>query len=164
MNNGFANIEPKPSAIRVAVAAVLRENPDGSPEVLAAWRSRASVRGGVWEFPGGKIEANESAAQAARRETHEELGVDIEIVRSIGVAEDYDPTQPREHHVTVELMLAHSINGDPSEPGRTWRWIPVRELDSYAWPRANTLLIAALRKAIEDQKDCVDTGHADTPG
>ena len=57
----FTNIEPKPAPVRVAIAAVIRNAPDGTVEVLAAWRSRAAVRGGVLEFPGGKIEHGESA-------------------------------------------------------------------------------------------------------
>ncbi len=145
MPQDFTNIEPKPCPIRVAIAAVVRDGIDGRPEVLAAWRSRSSIRGGVWEFPGGKIEPDESAADAARRETHEELGIEIEIIRSVGVAEDYDPSQAREHHVSVELMLARSGAGDPTITTRPWRWMSLEELDEHPWPRANATLIAALR-------------------
>jgi len=141
----FTTIEPKPAPIRVAIAAVVREGTDGRPEVLAAWRSRASIRGGVWEFPGGKIEPDESPADAARRETAEELGIEIEVMRSIGVTEDFDPSQPREHHVAVELMLAHSRSGDPTVADRTWRWMPLAELEDHPWPRANAALITRLR-------------------
>jgi A/G-specific adenine glycosylase len=142
--------EPKPSPVRVAIAAVIRPGTDGSPEVLAAWRSRASIRGGVWEFPGGKIEPDESAADAARRETREELGIDIEVIGSIATAEDFDPSQPREHHVAVELMLARSHGGDPTVTDRIWRWMPMAELDDHPWPRANAALIAALQRGLAE--------------
>jgi mutator protein MutT len=145
MSQNVTSIEPKPAPIRVAIAAVVREGINGQPEVLAAWRSRASIRGGVWEFPGGKIEPDESAAQAAQRETREELGLDIEIIRSIGVAEDFDPSQPSEHHVTVELMLARAGNADPRTSVRTWRWMSLKELDDFPWPRANASLLANLK-------------------
>lgn len=138
-------IEPKPTPIRVAIAAVTRTGPSGELEVLAAWRSRQAVRGGVWEFPGGKIEPMESASETARRETREELGIDIEVLRAIAVAEDFDPTQPREHHVVVELLLARSINGDPTVMHRAWRWMRLDELQEHPWPKANARLIEALR-------------------
>jgi 8-oxo-dGTP diphosphatase len=146
----FANIEPKPAPIRVAIAAVLRNSPDGRTEILAAWRSRQSIRGGVWEFPGGKIETGESATETAIRETREELGIDITVLRSVGVAEDIDPTQPREHHVVVELLLARSRNGDPTVKDRAWRWIPLGELDTLPWPKANGDLIRRLQEELAE--------------
>lgn len=141
----LTNIESKPVPVRVAIAAVVRDSTDGGLEVLAAWRSRQAVRGGVWEFPGGKIESDESAAQTAQRETREELGIDIDIVRHVAVAEDFDPSQPREHHVIVELLLARSLDGDPTVMHRAWRWMRLDELDEHPWPKANARLITALR-------------------
>ncbi len=66
--------------IRVSIAAILR--PTGragldQAAVLAAWRPKDSIRGGVWELPGGKIDPGETAAQAAVREVREELDIDI---------------------------------------------------------------------------------------
>ncbi len=148
MQQQLTTPEPAPAPIRVAIAAVVRDGSDGEPEVLAAWRSRASIRGGVWEFPGGKIEQEETAADAARRETHEELGIEIEIIRSVGVAEDFDASQPREHHVSVELMLARTHTGDPTVTTRAWRWMSLKELDEHPWPRANASLIATLRRQL----------------
>jgi mutator protein MutT len=148
MKQEVTNQAPDSPPIRVAIAAVLRPGAEGQPEVLAAWRSRNSVRGGVWEFPGGKVESNESAADAARRETFEELGIEIEIVRSVAVAEDFDPTQPREHHVAVELMLASCGAAEPTTTTRAWRWMSLKELDEHRWPRANAALIAALKNQL----------------
>jgi 8-oxo-dGTP diphosphatase len=58
----------------VAVAAAVIERGDGA--FLLAQRPAGKVYAGWWEFPGGKIEAGESAAQALARELHEELGID----------------------------------------------------------------------------------------
>ena len=49
--------------IEVAVAAILETHPlqDGmAPQILAAWRPKSAIRGGVWEFPGGKQQENET--------------------------------------------------------------------------------------------------------
>ncbi|MCP4834438.1 MAG: NUDIX domain-containing protein [Phycisphaera sp.] len=133
--------------VEVAIAAILDhdlQRPDREPRILAAWRSRNAIRGGVWELPGGKIERNETAAQAAIRETREELGIDIEILASIATNEDVDEEQPREKHVRVQLLLARTLDGDPTISDRPWKWIPLGELAEHPWPRANIGLNGAL--------------------
>jgi 8-oxo-dGTP diphosphatase len=59
----------------VEVAAAVIERPDGS--FLLAQRPAGKVYAGWWEFPGGKVEAGESAERALARELHEELGIDV---------------------------------------------------------------------------------------
>ena len=77
-------------------------------------------------------------------ETREELGIDIQIVAPIAINEDIDHTQPREKHVRVHLLLARTIDGDPTISDRPWKWIPLRELAEHPWPRANAELNEAL--------------------
>lgn len=95
-------------------------------------------------MPGGKIEPNESAAHAAVRETREELGIDIEVLAPIAINEDVDEAQPREKHVRVQLLLARTLDGDPTISDRIWKWIPLGELADHPWPRANIGLNEAL--------------------
>lgn len=142
----FTAEAPPPPAIRVGVAAIVRQTPERGLEVLAAWRSRQAIRGGAWEFPGGKIEAGETAADAARRETREELDFEIEVIRTVDVAKDFDPKQAGEHHVSVELVLARPCEDEPRVRDRTWNWWRLDELDQLPWPRANAPLIEALRR------------------
>ena len=59
------------------VVAAIIENNDG--DILIAKRNSKKSQGGLWEFPGGKIEKNESADDAIKREIKEELDIDIEI-------------------------------------------------------------------------------------
>ena len=59
----------------IEVAAAVLQRPDGS--FLLARRPAGKVYAGYWEFPGGKVEPGEPAAQALARELHEELGIEI---------------------------------------------------------------------------------------
>jgi 8-oxo-dGTP diphosphatase len=60
----------------VEVAAAVLQRPDGA--FLLAQRPPGKVYAGYWEFPGGKVEPGEPAAEALARELHEELGIDVE--------------------------------------------------------------------------------------
>ncbi|HEY1288098.1 MAG TPA: Nudix family hydrolase [Burkholderiales bacterium] len=62
----------------IEVAAAVIQRPDGA--FLLAQRPPGKVYAGYWEFPGGKAEPGEPAAQALSRELHEELGIDVETV------------------------------------------------------------------------------------
>lgn len=126
--------------VRVSIAAILRPPiapDDQTPCVLAAWRPIDAIRGGVWELPGGKIDAGESALEAAQREVREELEINIVPRESLGVAEDIDETQSTERHVHVEVVLADLKGDEPSHADRRWQWIPIARLHDYQWPRAN---------------------------
>ena len=69
-------MRPSLSRIEVVdVAAAVIEREDGS--FLLAQRPPGKAYAGYWEFPGGKVEAGESVAEALRRELHEELGIDV---------------------------------------------------------------------------------------
>lgn len=128
---------------RVSIAAILRPpGPEGRDDaaVLAAWRPKDSIRGGVWELPGGKIDPGETAAQAAVREVREELDIDICAGDSIGIAEDLDEDLTRERHVHVEAVMATLVGDAPADGARMWRWIPIDRLHEFEWPRANRLL------------------------
>lgn len=65
----------KDKKIEVVAAAIL----DGE-KVLAMQRSEKMSLPGLWEFPGGKIEARESTSDALKREIYEELGIEIELI------------------------------------------------------------------------------------
>ncbi|HEY8070092.1 MAG TPA: Nudix family hydrolase [Burkholderiales bacterium] len=101
----------------VEVAAAVIERPDGS--FLLARRPAGKVYAGWWEFPGGKIEAGESAADALARELREELG--IETLRAY-------PWVTRAHiyeHATVMLHFFRVVewSGEPkSREGQAFVW------------------------------------------
>jgi len=105
--------------VPVEVAAAVIQRPDGS--FLLAQRPAGKVYAGWWEFPGGKIEAGESAADALARELHEELG--IEVLRAY-------PWVTRVHiyeHATVMLHFFRVVewSGEPKS----------REEQAFVWQR-----------------------------
>jgi 8-oxo-dGTP pyrophosphatase MutT (NUDIX family) len=78
-----------------AVAIALLETEDGSGEaafLLTRRGSRLRAHGGQWALPGGRCDAGESAAQAALRELHEEVGLSLGPEAVLGALDDY-PTR-----------------------------------------------------------------------
>ncbi len=144
-----------PHHLEVAVAAIVRENDAKkreSAEILAFWRPKEAIRGGVWQLPGGKVEPPESGEAAAARETLEELGVQIEVVEFLGEASDLDASLLAEQHVRIRAYLATPTT-DPWEPtDASVRWIPITDIDEYPWPRANRTINALLRSRFERDK------------
>ncbi|HPW66317.1 MAG TPA: (deoxy)nucleoside triphosphate pyrophosphohydrolase [Salinivirgaceae bacterium] len=59
--------------------AIIKKN----GKILAAKRKQTGLRGGMWEFPGGKIEKNETPEQCIKREIIEELGMEIELIKKL---------------------------------------------------------------------------------
>ena len=74
LKHRVSHVGPSPNR-RIEVAAAVLQRRDGS--FLLAQRPAGKAYAGYWEFPGGKIENGETAAEALTRELHEELGVDI---------------------------------------------------------------------------------------
>ena len=116
---------------RVEVVAAVIERADGS--FLLAQRPRGKAYAGYWEFPGGKVEPGESAADAMRRELHEELGIDAgECYPWLTRDFDYE-------HAAVRLRFQRI---------RSWRGDPHgREGQQFAWQSAHALTVAPMLPA-----------------
>jgi A/G-specific adenine glycosylase len=107
--------------------------------------------GGLWEFPGGKIEHGESAPDAARREVQEEMAIEIEIgPRAAIVKHTYS-------HFGVTLHAYHAchLRGTPRpESGGPWTWARKANLVDYAFPAASRRIIENLPESYpEDPPD-----------
>jgi 8-oxo-dGTP diphosphatase len=106
--------------IYVAVGILKRNN-----TVLVAERPADKPYAGYWEFPGGKIEANETAEQALKRELHEELGIDITIAQ---------PWFQHIHHypdktVQLDMWLITEFTGEPhGKEQQQLRWVTFEEM------------------------------------
>jgi mutator protein MutT len=90
---------------------------------------------GLWEFPGGKVEAGESIVEGLRRELHEELGLMARELRLLPLLEG----PVRLHPFLVQA------DGQPSTE-LAWGWFKVDELGWLPMPPMNQVLIASLAK------------------
>lgn len=138
-------------------AAVIVEGDPGDPDqfrVLVARRRPTAPRGGLWEFPGGKIERGESAATAAVRESREEIGCEVEIIAPLTVSEDRDERERKEQVVRVHALLARGRGVIEPRPlaSEEVRWASIGELERLPVPRANQAILAALVAWSESQR------------
>ena len=98
--------------------------------------------GGLWEFPGGKIEASETVEECVKREIKEELGIEVTVC---------DRIIKIDHHYTtfkVTLFVHHCqyVSGEPQNlESEEVRWVKIEELDRYTFPKANLQIIDILK-------------------
>ena len=121
------------------VAAVIR---DRQGRILITRRPQHVHQGGLWEFPGGKREAEETAWQALTRELKEEVDIEVlEAVPLIKVDHDYG-----DKHVLLDVWLVKRFQGRAwGREGQDWRWIEEGAISEYSFPVANLPIIKALR-------------------
>lgn len=116
--------------------------------VLIARRHDQAHQGGLWEFPGGKVEAGESTPEALARELAEEVGLAAEADRMTPLTcleFDYG-----DKVVRLDTWLCHHFSGEAKGlEGQPIRWVTLAELDDYAFPEANQTLIERLREHLE---------------
>jgi 8-oxo-dGTP diphosphatase len=128
-----------PPLVLVAACVLL----DGEGRILIAKRPPGCPLAGLWEFPGGKVEAGESPEHALSRELAEELGIEI-------AADDLAPLTFASHaypdfHLLMPLFLCSRWRGalTPQE-GQELAWVRPAELASYDMPPADEPLKAVL--------------------
>jgi len=123
----------------VEVAAGVIYNPEG--EILIAKRADNQHQGGLWEFPGGKIEQGESAQQALARELHEELAIEVRASEPlVRIAHDY-----ADKSVVLNVWCVTAFSGEArGVEGQPLAWVSVDQLTDYEFPAANEPIIAAV--------------------
>lgn len=124
--------------VHVAAGALV----DRAGRVLIAQRPARAHQGGLWEFPGGKLEAGESVEAALARELHEELGIVVRRARPlIAVEHAYaDKT------VRLDVWRVEDWSGVPhGREGQPLAWCDPDALDPADFPAADVPVLAALR-------------------
>lgn len=130
---------------RLVVGAVIVDSLDRPTRVLAARRSRPEPLAGCWEFPGGKVEAGESAREALVREVREELSVTLEVGPELW--SEAGGGWPLPDGLGLRLFLARIADGQPSrgDSHDRLRWLGADELDSVDWLPADRLALPGIR-------------------
>ena len=126
----------------VLVAAVALIDVDG--RVLLAERPHGKSMAGLWEFPGGKVEAGETPEVALVREMREELG--IEICETCLAPFTFASHAYEKFHLLMPLYLCRRWEGEvtPRE-GQKLAWVRATRLTDYPMPAADVPLVAMLR-------------------
>jgi 8-oxo-dGTP diphosphatase len=130
---------PVCESIHVAAGVILNAN----REVLLALRPKHKHQGGLWEFPGGKVEAAENVQSALARELLEELGIEItESAPMLVTCHDYD-----DKRVMLDVWLVTGFTGEPAGlEGQEVAWFRIAELDALEFPAANDPIVARLQE------------------
>jgi 8-oxo-dGTP diphosphatase len=132
--------------ILLVVAAALV---DVDGRVLITQRPQGKKLGGLWEFPGGKIDAGERPEQSLIRELREELGVTVDelCLAPLTFASHAYP----DFHLLMPLYLCRRWQGIArSIEGQTLRWVRPPDLRHYEMPAADVPLIPALVEVLRD--------------
>ena len=125
---------------RIAVAVI--RNDQG--EILIDRRPQEGLLGGLWEFPGGKIEADETIEDCIRREILEEIGLAIAVEEHL-ITLDHAYTHFR---ITLTAHFCRYLGGTPQAiECQEVRWVKVEDLEQYPFPKANSKIIDAIKQA-----------------
>ncbi|CAM3990038.1 8-oxo-dGTP diphosphatase MutT [Vibrio neonatus] len=125
---------------RVHIVAGIIFNPE-KKQIYITKRPDHAHKGGFWEFPGGKVEQNESAADAIERELFEEIGIcqlDSEVFQHF----DFDYSDKA---LSFDFFVVHSFQGTPfGKEGQQGQWVNVADLANYAFPEANIPVVKSV--------------------
>jgi len=110
--------------------------------ILIAQRPLGGMLGGLWEFPGGKVEHGESLEECLRREIKEEVGIKIEVGRPVTRVE-HAYTHFR---ITLHAFECKLVRGRPRAiEVSDWRWVRFEELDDFAFAVTDRKIIEVLK-------------------
>ena len=123
----------------IGVAAIWNDQ----NQILIDRRPAKGLLGGLWEFPGGKIEPGETVEACIQREIREELGIEIAVGEPL-ITVEHAYTHFR---VTLHVHHCRHLSGEPQPiECDEVRWVSLEELDQFPFPTANVKIIEALQK------------------
>lgn len=128
------------SIVHVAVGVVI----NAKGEICIALRPEGKHLAGYWEFPGGKVEANESVFTALQRELKEELGIDIRDAKPLTEINFQYP----EKTVCLDVHTVTEFSGEAQgQEQQEIAWVWPEDLHNYRFPEANDAIIRAIHQA-----------------
>ena len=123
---------------QIGVAAIWNK----TGQILIDRRKVGGTMGGLWEFPGGKIEPGETVEACIAREIQEELAIEITVGAQLISIEHTYPT----FHLTLTVHHCQHISGVPQPiESEEIRWVNIGDLNNYQFPAANIAIINALQ-------------------
>ncbi len=124
--------------LQVAVGVI--KGPAGN--ILISQRHAALHQGGLWEFPGGKVETAETPELALARELKEELNITVTAASPLITINHHYP----DLSVQLKVFLVEDFLGEPTScEGQPFKWVTPAELKNYDFPAANQPIITAAR-------------------
>ena len=135
--------------LKQVVGGALVDSLAAPTKLLAARRTAPEQYAGMWEFPGGKVEAGETCEQGLHRELREELGVEVRLGAEVpGPGEQ---GWPLNHRAAMRVWLAEITGGTPAplEDHDELRWVALdpQELAALAWIPADLPIVSAMLDA-----------------
>jgi 8-oxo-dGTP diphosphatase len=129
--------------------------------VLICRRRATDDFGGLWEFPGGKREKNETVEQCLHRELAEELGIPVRIT---GALDPLDFDYPDLHVRLIPLLCAADSASAPLPlASEELKWIPASNLRDWKFPEANAPLIEQVMARLDAGEQSRDSGMGVPP-
>ena len=121
------------------VAGVIR---DENGKILITQRNLKKAQGGLWEFPGGKIEPNETKENAIVREIKEELEIDIQVENYLAEKVFNYP----EKDINLIALECKKVSGDIKLlEHEDYRWVTNKELDNFEFAPADIFIVEKLK-------------------
>lgn len=114
--------------------------------LLITQRRSQDHLGGLWEFPGGKVECDESSEECLRRELREELGIEVEVHELVEtIRHDYP-----EKSVQLRFFRCSLLENEPTAIGcATIAWVNAAQLANYEFPAADARLLEQLKISVD---------------
>ena len=122
--------------VHVAVGVIVRDK-----QYFLTKRLDSVHQGGKWEFPGGKVEKDETVSQALHRELQEEIAIDIlSCYPLIEINHDYGDKK-----VLLDVYVVDNFQQEPiAQEGQESGWFSLDELVNLDFPKANAVIIEKL--------------------
>src|SRR2546426_10778688 len=125
------------ATIDVAAGLIFRDD-----KLLITKRYDDAHLGGLWEFPGGKLEAKETLEQCLARELREELGIEVKVGELVeSITHEYPGKT-----VHLKFFVCEWQKNEPQALGCSeWKWVKAEELREHDFPEADRRLLHRLR-------------------
>lgn len=140
-------MEARPTLLTVVALALL----DSADRVLMQRRPETRAHGGLWEFPGGKVEPGEGPCAALVREIAEELSLTLAIRDLVPLTFAANPEADGVRPLVLLLYTCRRWEGTPvPEPGAELQWLDADALSALPMPPLDVPLAAALRRHLKN--------------